>query len=142
MALENTERTEYLYHHSDRGLQHCSNEYIRILEESDIRISMTQSGDPRDNAIAERVNGIIKNEYLCGYDVNSLEEGKEVLDFVVTLYNEERPHMSLGNLTPEFVHVQNGKSDRLWRNYYQKSSNIVNAFQDYDKVVNLLQDDH
>lgn len=142
MALENTEWTEYLYHHSDRGLQYCSNEYIRTLEESDIRISMTQSGAPRDNAIAERVNGIIKNEYLCGYDVNSLEEGKEVLDFVVTLYNEERPHMSLGNLTPELVHEQNGKPARLWRNYYQKSSNIVNAFQDYDSVVNLLQDDH
>lgn len=91
---------------------------------------------------AERMNGIIKNEYLCGYDVNSVEEGKDVLGYVVTLYNEERSHMSLGNLTPQLFHKQNGKPARLWRNYYQKNSNIVNEFQDYDTVENLLQDDH
>lgn len=97
MALENTEDTSFLYHHSDRGLQYCCNEYLKILEESGIRVSMTKSSNPR-NAIAERVNGIIKNEYLSSYNVLDLEEGKQVFDFVIRLYNEERPHKSLGNL--------------------------------------------
>ncbi|TDS06817.1 IS3 family transposase [Sphingobacterium paludis] len=140
MALESTEQTEYLYHHSDRGLQYCSNEYVKILEENSIQISMTQTSDPRDNAIAERVNGIIKNEYLCSYNVSNLEEGKEVLNFVVMLYNEERPHMSLGNLTSSKIHTQKLKPEKLWRNYYQKNGSIVNAFQDNEEVVKQYQD--
>jgi len=70
MAIQNAGDTSFLCHHSDRGLQYCSNEYLAVLEEHGIKISMTESGDPRDNAIAERVNGIIKNEYLCGYNVS------------------------------------------------------------------------
>lgn len=140
MALSNAENIEFLCHHSDRGLQYCCNEYIQILEESTVKISMTESGDPRDNAIAERVNGIIKNEYLSSYSVNDLEEGKQVLDFVIKLYNEERPHMSIGNLTPDQVHAGNTVPQRLWKNYYHKNSTIVNPIQDYDAAVNLLQD--
>lgn len=131
MALKNTENIDFLYHHSDRGLQYCSNEYIRLLEENGIRISMTETGDPRDNAIAERLNGIIKNEYLNDYHVNTLEEGRQVLDFVIQLYNEERPHMSIGNFTPNQVHQEIKKPEQLWKNYYHKNSTIVNPTQDY-----------
>lgn len=140
MALEGAEGIEFLHHHSDRGLQYCSNEYVQILEEHEIKISMTETSDPRDNAIAERLNGIIKNEYLSSYSVKDLDEGKQVLDFVIKLYNEERPHMSVGNLTPESVHKGNTVPEQLWKNYYHKNSTIVNPIQDYDAAVNLLQD--
>jgi len=121
MALKGAENISFLHHHSDRGLQYCCNEYIQILEEHEVRISMTESGDPRDNAIAERLNGIIKNEYLKSYKVNGLAEGKQVLDFVIRLYNDERPHMSLGYLTPNLIHAGKAKPDQLWKNYYTRS---------------------
>jgi transposase InsO family protein len=89
---------------------------------------MTENGDPLENAIAERINGIIKEEYLCDYKVGNLLEAKEVLDFVVKLYNEERPHNSIGNLFPNQVHKQNLKTEKLWKNYYRKNPIIVNQF--------------
>ncbi|MFY0255167.1 IS3 family transposase [Chitinophaga sp. 30R24] len=57
-----------LCHHSDRGIQYCSNQYVKLLQDNNIDISMTESGDPRDNAIAERVNRILKNKYLSAYE--------------------------------------------------------------------------
>ena len=115
-----------LIHHSDRGTQYCSNEYVKVLENNNIQISMTENGDPLENAIAERVNGIIKEEYLNDYQLDNIVEAKELLDAVVKLYNSERPHMSIGNLTPNQVHQNNIKTDKLWKNYYVKSPIIVN----------------
>jgi transposase InsO family protein len=117
-----------LIHHSDRGVQYCHHDYVKLLQDYDIKISMTENGDPFENAIAERVNGIIKEEYLCDYKVNSIIEAKQVLDFVVKLYNDERPHNSIGNLVPNQVHELNLKPEKLWRNYYQKNPIIVNQF--------------
>ena len=91
---------------------------------------MTENGDPRENAVAERVNGIIKEEYLQDYTVNTIVEAKKVLAFVVNLYNEERPHMSIGNLLPSQVHEHNLKTEKLWKNYYLKNRIIVNQLQD------------
>ena len=119
-----------LCHHSDRGIQYCSEEYTQLLKEYKIKISMTETGDPLDNAIAERVNGIIKNEYLCNYKVSTIDEARKALDFAIKLYNTERPHMSNGNLTPQQIHTDNIKTERLWKNYYKKTSNLVNLFQD------------
>ena len=87
---------------------------------------MTENEDPLENAIAERVNGIIKEEYLNDYQIDNIEEAKELLEAVVELYNNERPHMSIGNLTPNQVHKNNIKTEKLWKNYYQKSPIIVN----------------
>lgn len=115
-----------LTHHSDRGMQYCSEMYIKLLENNNIGISMTENGDPLENAIAERVNGIIKEEYLNDYQVDNLKEAKELLNAVVQLYNNERPHMSIGNLTPNHVHQNNIKAEKLWKNYYAKSPIIVN----------------
>lgn len=115
-----------LMHHSDRGTQYCSNEYVKLLDDNNIGISMTENGDPLENAIAERVNGIIKEEYLNDYQVEDIQEAKELLDVVIKLYNEERPHMSIGNLTPNQVHQNNIKAEKLWKNYYVKSPIIVN----------------
>lgn len=115
-----------LIHHSDRGTQYCSNEYVKLLNDSGIEISMTENGDPLENAIAERVNGIIKEEYLNDYNIDNIKEAKELLNVVVRLYNEERPHMSIGYLTPNQVHQNNIKTEKLWKNYYVKNPTIVN----------------
>lgn len=107
MALSAFERTESLLqltHHSDRGIQYCSKEYVKLLQDKNIQISMTENGDPLENAIAERVNGIIKEEYLDAYQVNNIKEAKELLDSVIQLYNNDRPHLSISNLTPNQVH--------------------------------------
>lgn len=110
-----------LTHHSDRGVQYCSDTYVKLLGKSNIQISMTQNGDPLENAIAERVNGIIKEEYLNDYCIENINQAKELLDAVVKLYNQERPHQSIGYLTPEVVHQNKIKTERLWKNYYQKT---------------------
>ena len=115
-----------LIHHSDRGTQYCSNEYVKLLNDTGIEISMTENGDPLENAIAERVNGIIKEEYLNDYNIDNIKEAKELLNVVVRLYNEERPHMSIGYLTPNQVHQNNIKTEKLWKNYYVKNPTIVN----------------
>ncbi|CAL2079119.1 transposase [Tenacibaculum sp. 190524A02b] len=126
MALSNLPNHCKLIHHSDRGTQYCSNEYVKLLKENSINISMTENGDPLENAIAERVNGIIKEEYLNDYKIDNIEEAKSLLDQVVKLYNEERPHMSIGNLTPNQVHQNNLKVEKLWKSYYKKNPIIVN----------------
>jgi transposase InsO family protein len=95
-----------LTHHSDRGIQYCSNEYVNVLHSNNIEISMTENGDPYENAIAERVNGILKEEYLYDYSVNDISQAKVVLDCVVKLYNDERPHMSCDYRTPTLIHQQ------------------------------------
>jgi transposase InsO family protein len=116
-------RAEGLIHHSDRGSQYCSSLYVKMLKKASIKISMTENGDPLENAIAERINGIIKGEYLFDYLIKTLLNAKEVLKSVVKLYNEDRPHSSIGNAVPSQVH--NNDTDieikRLWKNYYQPS---------------------
>lgn len=121
-----------LTHHSDRGIQYCSHAYVKLLQDYNIKISMTENGDPLENAIAERVNGIIKDEYLDTYDIENIKQAKELLKAVVDLYNNERPHMSIGNFTPNQIHQSTTKikTEKLWKNYYKKKPIIVNQFQD------------
>ena len=129
-------------HHSDRGIQYCSQAYVEVLKNNEFMISMTERGDPRENAIAERINGIIKDEYIDNYEVESIEQAKELLAKSISLYNQERPHMSIGNFTPEEVHQskQTIQLEKLWKNYYQKKTTIVNPLQDEEGIVNPLQD--
>ena len=130
MALSNLRFKSHLQliHHSDRGVQYCHKKYVKLLQDNNIQISMTQKGDPLENAIAERVNGIIKEEYLNDYQTNNLKEAKNLLKHVVKLYNEERPHNSIGNLYPNEVHENNLKTEKLWKSYYKKNSTFVNQF--------------
>lgn len=128
--LEKPESHFKLIHHSDRGVQYCSHEYVKLLQDNHIQISMTENGDPLENAIAERLNGILKDEYLLDSPVKSLADAKKVLVRAVYLYNEDRPHMSIGNHYPTEVHEQGLKTDKLWKNYYKKNSTVVNQFQD------------
>jgi len=121
-----------LTHHSDRGIQYCSGAYVKLLQDKGIKISMTENGDPLENAVAERVNGIIKDEYLETYDIDNIKDAKQLLKAVVDLYNTERPHMSIGNLTPNHIHHSKTiiKTEKLWKNYYRKTPTIVNKLQD------------
>ena len=121
---------ERLIHHSDRGMQYCSSDYVKLLRDHDIQISMTENGDPLENAIAERINGIIKDEYLDCYQVKNIMEAKELLKQVVQLYNDERPHMSIGNMKPSQVHQTNQKINKLWKNYYPKNRTLGKQLQD------------
>jgi putative transposase len=98
-----------LIHHSDRGIQYCSHAYVKLLQDNNIQISMTENGDPLENAVAERVNGIMKEEYLETYTIDNLKDAKSLLKTVVELYNSERPHMSIGNFTPNTIHYSKNK---------------------------------
>ncbi len=109
-----------LIHHSDRGVQYCSADYVKLLQEHNVAISMTQSGDPLENAVAERINGIIKGEYMDLCQVTNLIQGQQCLEESVALYNNERPHMSIGMLTPENVHSNNIKTEKLWKTKRQR----------------------
>jgi putative transposase len=121
-----------LIHHSDRGIQYCSQSYVKLLEDYQIQISMTENGDPLENAIAERVNGIIKEEYLDTYEIDTLADARLLLHQVIDLYNNERPHMSIGNFTPNQIHQSktNIKTEKLWKNYYRKQTTFANLLQD------------
>lgn len=131
MALSTlSELPSSLIHHSDRGIQYCSSGYVKLLQDYGINISMTENGDPLENAIAERVNGIIKQEYLKGLEVANIKQAKTALQQAVHLYNHERPHNSIGNLTPENVHRNHLKTEKLWKNYYHKNRKLVNPLQD------------
>lgn len=126
MSLSNLKTKDYkLIHHSDRGVQYCCGEYVKLLQDNNIEISMTENGDPLENAIAERINGILKGEYLECYDIETFEEAKKLLHAVINLYNDERPHMSIGNLTPNYVHDNNLITNKLWKNYYQKKEEML-----------------
>lgn len=118
MALTQLPEGHKLIHHSDRGSQYCSTEYVEQLQGNHIAISMTQNSDPRENAIAERVNGIIKQEFLeiCYSDFNKAKEGvKNAID----TYNHERLHSSIDMLTPYQAHTMTGELKKHWKNYYQ-----------------------
>jgi transposase InsO family protein len=130
-ALGNSNQNR-LIHHSDRGVQYCSGEYVKLLKNSGIRISMTENSEPIENSVAERVNGIIKDEYLENYQVETLQEAMILLTTSIARYNLERPHLSIGMLTPNEVHVSTEpiSTKRLWRNYYRKPPTFVNTYQD------------
>ncbi|MGH2564672.1 MAG: IS3 family transposase, partial [Ginsengibacter sp.] len=138
-ALDGAAVPLQLTHHSDRGIQYCSGKYVKLLQDNDIRISMTENGDPLENAIAERVNGIIKEEYLNYYQTNNLPQAKQQLQKAINLYNNGRPHMSISNLTPNKLHNhQKINPLRLWKNYFKKLNNFENKIE--HDPVNLSQD--
>lgn len=126
MALKENKSIQNLIHHSDRGSQYCSFKYVNLLQDYNIQISMTESGDPLENAVAERVNGILKEDYLKHYEIDNLKDAKELLASVVSLYNNERPHMSIGKITPSKVHSgEIKKGNQKWKNYYSKTTQKI-----------------
>ncbi|WP_207533483.1 IS3 family transposase, partial [Desertivirga arenae] len=109
-----------LIHHSDRGLQYCSKLYVDHLLDNNIQISMTESGSPYDNAVAERLNGILKEEFGLGQRLNSLEEAQYLAIESIDIYNCLRPHLSCQMLTPRKMHSQQNREVKT----YKKTSNI------------------
>ena len=103
-ALKEADSTEGLIHHSDQGIQYCSRLYVDTLKKHGCRISMTSGGRPSENAMAERVNGTLKHEYMLGEGFNSFKQAKRALAEAVDLYNERRPHLSLAYEKPAEVH--------------------------------------
>ena len=104
-----------LIHHSDRGLQYCANEYQKLLNKSKIKCSMTQNSDPYENAVAERINGILKQEFNIDKYSQSLPVMKQIIKEVVEIYNNKRPHYSNFMLTPNQMHVQNQIKMRTYK---------------------------
>jgi len=104
-------------HHSDRGSQYCSLDYVKLMKKHSMEISMTEGGNPRENSVAERVNGIIKNEYLYPLQV-SISGLHMRVHRAIHAYNAERPHLSLNMHTPEYVYRTGILTHRLWKNYY------------------------
>lgn len=109
-----------LIHHSDRGVQYVSAAYTSVLLEAGIKISMTDSGDPKDNAVAERQNNTIKNELLKDFRFHSVDEVRKAMGKAVEFYNNERPHMSLDNMTPRQAAQCRGKIKKKWISYREK----------------------
>lgn len=117
-----------LIHHSDRGSQYCSVAYVKELEKRNVLISMTESGDPLENAIAERVNGILKTEWLNKRRLRSWDDALLYVEKIIDLYNNDRPHQSISFLTPDLVHRSGIATERKWKNYYPQkitSNSIV-----------------
>jgi transposase InsO family protein len=122
MALRSLPEASSLIHHSDRGVQYCHSAYVKELEKRHILISMTESGDPLENAIAERVNGILKTEWIDRQHLGSWSEAQTYVEKIINLYNHERPHQSISFMTPDLVHRGNVQTQRKWKNYYPQNS--------------------
>ena len=107
----------HLIHHSDRGVQYASREYINLLNANGISISMTENGNPKENPQAERINSTVKNEILKGCIFNTTEEVKKAVDQAVDFYNNERPHMSIGMMVPAEAGRCIGEREMKWTSY-------------------------
>lgn len=103
-AIYNAKNTKQLIHHSDRGIQYCSNIYARIPKRKKIEISMTEENHCYENALAERVNGILKDEFYLDQTFTSVVHAKKATKNAIKLYNNKRLHLSLNYKTPDYVH--------------------------------------
>lgn len=116
-------------HHSDRGIQYACKRYTKTLSDNGIRISMTESGDPKENAYAERVNSTIKNELLKGRRFHSLADVRAAMRDAVDFYNNRRPHMSVDMLTPAQAATLRGEIPKKWHSFREtaikKNENVV-----------------
>lgn len=107
MAIKNRKyKAQKLIHHSDRGLQYCSSSYQDVLKKNKISCSMTEKYDPYQNAVAERINGILKQEFILGLRVKDLDLMRLLIVESVEIYNNERPHWSSNLFTPNYMHCQ------------------------------------
>jgi len=108
-------------HHSDRGTQYTSADYIEVLHQYSMRISMTESGNPKDNPEAERINNTLKNELFKDKEFHNIEEVREAMRAAVPFYNNERPHRSIEMLTPMEAAGRTGRFKRGWTSYRERA---------------------
>lgn len=119
MALKQIDVTDGCIHHSDRGIQYCCHEYTGLLKKNNMLISMTENGDPLENAIAERVNRTIKEEFTDEKTLSfqSVAKAKRDIPKFIRFYNEERPHRSIDMHTPAEAFSMTGELKRRWKTY-------------------------
>lgn len=118
MALDSRSYSgQTLIHHSDRGAQYCCHEYVELLGTKSISISMTERGDPYENALAERMNGILKGEFNLYTSSATFEQTYQKIHRSIRAYNELRPHGSCDYLTPGQAHEQGNVLKKRWKNY-------------------------
>ena len=109
MAIKPVTQSDALIHHSDRGVQYCCDAYTQLLHSHGVQLSMTQNGDVYQNAVAERVNGILKIDFLLNHTFGSIQQATANAKQSVAIYNNERPHLSLGYRTPQDVYHKSQK---------------------------------
>lgn len=119
-ALRSTEKNrlykeQKVYHHSDCGTQYCSNSYIKALGKYGFEISMTEENHCYENSIAERVNGILKQEFGLGEALESPQAARKVIRKSIKIYNEKRLHLSCDLLTPNKAHMKGEGLKKLWK---------------------------
>ena len=113
-----------LIHHSDRGLQYCANAYQNLLLKKKIKCSMTQNSDPYENAVAERINGILKQEFFIDNFNQTLPITTSLVKNAIEIYNEKRPHYSNYMLTPNQMH----KQSKIKMRTYKRKNTSKNVF--------------
>jgi len=138
MAVSCEAVSEGLIHHSDRGIQYCCNDYVNYLNGSKISISMTENGDPYENAIAERVNGILKQEYDLGETFSDYQKALEAVKIAVDKYNNKRPHRSCDMMCPTEAHQQKGVMKKHWKKGNKKEFEDKN--RDINRTVSSVRD--
>ena len=129
MALANRRYPDRaLMHHSDRGLQYCSKAYVELLQNNGIAISIacpdtsgTENGDPLENAVAERMNGILKDSFELDRTFSSFEEAQQFIEEAIAYYNNRRPHSSCDRLTPNEAHARTGALKKHWKSFAEKA---------------------
>lgn len=113
-----------LIHHSDRGVQYCSANYVEILQEAGIAISMTEGASPHQNSIAERINRTFKEQLYMDQVFDSYEQARQRLTVAVETYNNRRPHRSCSNMPPALAHSTSEPLTRDWKSYKARPQHV------------------
>ena len=134
MADKDTKMNKNIIHHSDRGVQYCCDDYVTMIEKMEIKLSMTENGDPYENPVAERINGILKDEFYLHKTFESFTSATQEVEQAVYKYNYIRPHDSCNRLTPMEAHEQTGVLHKFWKKkvYPKKNVPII-----VDEVTNV-----
>ncbi len=119
-----------LVHHSDRGVQYCCKAYIELLVKNNIQISMTEQYDPYENAMAERINRTIKEEFLAQDVFFNYQGALKATKKAIKMYNGLRPHSSVDYMTPDEAHNQTGEIKKRWKNRSNKQMQKIRKLKD------------
>lgn len=129
MAIAATGNCREIIHHSDRGIQYCCQLYVDLLKENKMLSSMTEPASPTQNPVAERLNGILKTEWVYETNYSTKQQAKEHIGQIIYLYNHERPHSSCSMLTPERAHQATEPLVQMWKNYRHKKAPVKGTYQ-------------
>jgi transposase InsO family protein len=137
MALKNCEHNnENIIHHSDRGIQYCCPDYSEFAQSNGMILSTTEKYDPYENAVAERINGILKYEFGLIKTIPSIEIANKMLKETVEVYNNQRRHKSLQMQTPGFAHTNQKHQYKSYKKAEQKYNRSMNDPQLYPQTAN------